>query len=259
MSEAEWEYAARAGTTTRYHYGDDTFQIPIRHRIGPGNPRSPVAVNAAGYPANRFGLYHAHGNVSEWVEDCWHNDYTDAPTDGRAWTTNCSNNPLNNNAYRSGGWTNSITDVRSARRFSGLRDTELSTRIGGRSNSLGFRIARTLPITIVSPPSPLPNQLYQLSNADTETVEIRIRVPDNQVNVSMRLQLDTGGDSIVSIPTSSISFPSTNNNYAPNGYNIRSADFTLTATGVGNTTLTIVITDDAGNSVETNILVEVSG
>ena len=74
----------------------------------------------------------------------------------------------------------------------------------------------------------------------------------------MRLQLDTGGDSIVSIPTSPIAFSPTNNNYAPNGYNIRSADFTLTATGVGNTTLTIVITDDAGNSVETNIRVEVS-
>ncbi len=260
LSEAEWEYAARAGTTTDYHYGNPA-SLPIRYNVSGRD--SVIAVNAQRnvYTPNNFGLYHVHGNVSEWVEDCWHANYIGAPTDGRAWRGNCSTNPVNHHVYRGGSWINSLADVRSARRVSALIDTQFSFRRGARPLDRGFRIARTLPITIVSP---LPGERYQISSADgsntadTETVRIDIRVPNRQVNVSMRLQLDADGDSIVSItPASSIAFPPTNRNYQPNGYNMRSAEFTLTATGTdGSTTLTMVITDNAGNSVATNILVE---
>ncbi len=260
LSEAEWEYAARAGTTTDYHYGNPAF-LPIRYNVSGRD--SVIAVNAQSnvYTPNNFGLYHVHGNVSEWVEDCWHANYIGAPTDGRAWRGNCSTNPVNHHVYRGGSWRNSRADVRSARRVSALIDTQFSIRQGARPLDRGFRIARTLPITIVSP---LPSERYQISSADgsgvadTETVRVDIRVPNRQVNVSMRLQLDADGDSIVSItPASSIAFPPTNSDYQPNGYNMRSAEFTLTAMGTdGSTTLTMVITDNAGNSVATNILVE---
>ena len=99
-SEAEWEYAARAGTTSRYHWGDS---------VGRGNANcdgcgsrwdlsrtAPVG----SFSANRFGLHDVHGNVYEWVEDCWYGSYGGAPRDGNAWTTgDCTLRVL-----RSGSW-----------------------------------------------------------------------------------------------------------------------------------------------------------
>ena len=250
LSEAEWEYAARAGTTTNYHYGDNIFRIPIRHNVRGQN--SIIAVNAQSlrYTPNNFGLYHVHGNASEWVEDCWHGDYAGAPLDGSAWTGNCGRLRINQNVYRGGSWFRPIADVRSARRFSERKDNR------GRNNRVGFRVARSLqPITIVNPLRP--GESYQLSSADgsgtadMETIEVTIRVPNKRANVSMSFQLDADGDPIVSVPVSPITFPVVNNNTQ------RRARFALTATGTdGNTTVTIVITDNAGNSVETNILVE---
>ena len=250
LSEAEWEYAARAGTTTNYHYGDNIFRIPIRHNVTGQN--SIIAVNAQNlrYTPNNFGLYHVHGNASEWVEDCWHGDYTGAPSDGSAWTGNCGRLRINQNVYRGGSWFRPIEDVRSARRFSERKDNR------GRNNRVGFRVARSLqPITIVNPLRP--GESYQLSSADgsgtadMETIEVTIRVPNKRANVSMSFQLDADGDPIVSVPVSPITFPVVNNNTQ------RRARFALTATGTdGNTTVTIVITDNAGNSVATNILVE---
>jgi len=80
-SEAEWEYAARAGTTTRYYCGDDAacldavawYTGSATHHVGEKT-------------ANAFGLYDMLGNVWEWVEDCWHSDYTDAPSTGEVWS-----------------------------------------------------------------------------------------------------------------------------------------------------------------------------
>jgi formylglycine-generating enzyme required for sulfatase activity len=87
LTEAEWEYAARAGTTTAYYWGDD---------IGKGNANcagcgsqwdakqtSPVG----SFAANQFGLYDMAGNVLQWVQDCYRGDYDGAPTDGSAWTS----------------------------------------------------------------------------------------------------------------------------------------------------------------------------
>jgi formylglycine-generating enzyme required for sulfatase activity len=103
-SEAEWEYAARAGTTTRFHFGDDISDY-CRYGNGadkaaaagvPGADGWTVLPCSDGHPytapigsfgPNAFGLYDTLGNVFEWVEDCWHDGYTGAPADGSAWTT----------------------------------------------------------------------------------------------------------------------------------------------------------------------------
>ena len=89
-SEAEWEYAARAGTTTEYSWGDNIACEQARYgrraRGECSNSRDgTVAVGS--FAANPFGLYDLHGNVWEWVEDYWHNNYEGAPSDGSAWTT----------------------------------------------------------------------------------------------------------------------------------------------------------------------------
>ncbi|MDP6342020.1 MAG: SUMF1/EgtB/PvdO family nonheme iron enzyme, partial [Alphaproteobacteria bacterium] len=116
LSEAEWEYVARAGTTTRYWWGDK----PPVCRAGAANGAKfddDQACDDTGtepvgtYRPNAFGLYDVHGNVWEWVEDCWHGNYRDAPTDGNAWTTGgeCGRRVL-----RGGSWFNGPRYLRSA-------------------------------------------------------------------------------------------------------------------------------------------------
>ena len=132
-SEAEWEYAARAGSTTRYSWGDDIG----RNRANcagcgsrwDGNETAP----AGSFAANAWGLHDMHGNVWEWVEDCWHDSYARAPRDGSAWTRggNCSRRVL-----RGGSWFGHPGTLRSANR--GRGDSDL------RDASVGFRLARTL-------------------------------------------------------------------------------------------------------------------
>jgi formylglycine-generating enzyme required for sulfatase activity len=89
LSEAEWEYAARAGSQERWLSGDEAFQL------GRGN-YAWFSLNSKGmtWPVgtmkpNAFGLYDMHGNVWQWVEDCWHFGYQNAPTNGIAWTADC--------------------------------------------------------------------------------------------------------------------------------------------------------------------------
>ena len=132
LTEAEWEYAARAGTTTAYYWGDD---------IGKGNANckgcgsqwdakqtSPVG----SFPANPFGLYDMAGNVFQWVQDCHHAGYDEAPIDGSAWTSgDCSNRVV-----RSSSWSSSPDTLRSAYRNWDSTD--------GRLDYLGFRVGRTL-------------------------------------------------------------------------------------------------------------------
>ncbi len=81
LSEAEWEYACRAGTETRYCFGDTITakQANFDGKVG-------KTTEVGSYPANPWGLYDMHGNVWEWVEDVWHDNYEGAPDDGRAWT-----------------------------------------------------------------------------------------------------------------------------------------------------------------------------
>jgi formylglycine-generating enzyme required for sulfatase activity len=134
-TEAEWEYAARAGTATPYSTGAclTTDQANYDGNYPPeGCPKGvyrgrTVAVGSLNSP-NPWGLHDVHGNVWEWVEDCWHADYQDAPDDGSAWTTgDCVRRVL-----RGGSWF-----IHSGRARSAYRD---SFDPGDRDDRFGFRL-----------------------------------------------------------------------------------------------------------------------
>ena len=130
LSEAEWEYAARAGTTTRYSFGDDEAELG-KYAWYSGNSENrahPVGEKAP----NAFGIFDMHGNVWEWVEDCYHDDYQGAPVDGAAWAlAGC-----NTRVVRGGSWNDDPRNLRSAERE---RDI-----VFDRGSGLGFRVARAL-------------------------------------------------------------------------------------------------------------------
>jgi hypothetical protein len=126
LSEAEWEYACRAGTTTRYWWGDEI--TPEQANYGENIGRTS---EVGTYPANSWGLYDMHGNVWEWVEDRWHDTYHGAPDDGSAWTTGSRSV-----VQRGGSWQHEPIHLRSASR------TSESPRIPEAAS--GFRVARTL-------------------------------------------------------------------------------------------------------------------
>jgi formylglycine-generating enzyme required for sulfatase activity len=89
LSEAEWEYAARAGTTTRYAHGPTITRQQAQFSEGASGSLGGT-VEVGSFTPNAFGLYDMHGNVWEWVEDCWHETYADAPAQGEAWIASCS-------------------------------------------------------------------------------------------------------------------------------------------------------------------------
>ncbi len=127
-SEAEWEYACRAGTKMPYYTGESI----AKHQANfDGKQTLPVG----SFPPNAFGLYDMHGNVWEWMQDCWHKDYQNAPDDGSAWLEKNSGN-CDRRVVRGGSWFDNPRYLRSALR---LRDD--SDVVG---NGLGFRIARAL-------------------------------------------------------------------------------------------------------------------
>ena len=129
LSEAEWEYVARAGTTTPYSTGE-TISTTDANFSGDNYIRTTVPVGS--YAANAFGLYDVHGNVWEWVEDCWNGSYTGAAKDGSAWLSgDCDRRVL-----RGGGWFSSPSGLRSAERFRKYTTV--------RDSTFGFRIARDL-------------------------------------------------------------------------------------------------------------------
>ena len=133
LSEAEWEYVARAGTTTAFHFGDTISRDQANYWHDDKSWPEDIGTVAVGsYPANAFGLHDVHGNVWEWVEDCWHNDYTGAPTDGSAWVSDCDDDLR---VLRGGSWSFFTKDIRSANRF---------WPVAWIRHNLGFRIARTL-------------------------------------------------------------------------------------------------------------------
>jgi formylglycine-generating enzyme required for sulfatase activity len=146
LSEAEWEYVARAKSKTAYHFGQEMIDICS---YGNGADQaslelmswsnneckdgyvftSPVGV----FAVNDFGVHDVHGNVREWVEDCWHDNYHEAPTDGKAWTRegNCSMRVL-----RGGSWFFNPDFLRSAERSKNYTSF--------REANYGFRVARSL-------------------------------------------------------------------------------------------------------------------
>lgn len=126
-SEAEWEYACRAGETAEYCGGDKVDSVAWSHKNSDLSTH-PVARKAA----NGFGLYDMSGNVWEWVEDKWHDNYNGAPLDGSAWLGEGSKHVL-----RGGSWIGENQIERAA----GRDWNELTARTG----TGGFRIARTLP------------------------------------------------------------------------------------------------------------------
>jgi formylglycine-generating enzyme required for sulfatase activity len=131
LSEAEWEYAARAKTTTNYAFGDDEALLDqyAWYAANAGNQPHPVGEKTF----NAFGLGDMHGNVDEWVEDSWHENYKGAPKDGSPWV---SGGAASWRVVRGGSWIN----------FS--RFLHVSNRIwlpaDGRYDYVGFRLARTL-------------------------------------------------------------------------------------------------------------------
>ncbi len=128
-SEAEWEYAARAGTDGVHYWHDDGALC--RHAAAGGCGLTGT-VPAGRYPPNGFGLHEMLGEVWQWTADCWHDDYQGAPADGSAWLSgNCSLRVV-----RGGAWSTSAWALRAAG-----RDAD---RISYRASDVGFRVARTV-------------------------------------------------------------------------------------------------------------------
>lgn len=132
-TEAEWEYAARAGTPTRFWWGDKigTGHANCKNCGGPWDRATPGVATA--FPPNPFGLYGMNGGVWEWVSDCWNNSHEGAPADGRS-----RDQPdCREHVIRGGSWRDDATYVHSASRFK--YDTNVRYLMNG------FRIAKTLP------------------------------------------------------------------------------------------------------------------
>jgi len=148
-TEAEWEYAARAKTTTAYQTGDciDTSQANYNGEFSYSYikkngatvdcPKTDLNQNktlpVGNFSANDFGLHDMHGNVWEWIDDCLHDSYAGAPNDGTAWVTNCSDS---RRILRGGAWDSQLMPLRSANRG---KDSAINRR-----NFIGFRLAKTI-------------------------------------------------------------------------------------------------------------------
>jgi formylglycine-generating enzyme required for sulfatase activity len=147
-SESEFEYVLRASTQTRYPWGDGNPTRLVGNLTGDGDRSEsrrnwvnsfpdytdgywgPAPIRS--FEANRFGIHDINGNVSEWVEDCWHDNYQRSPTDGSAWV----NPGCNRRVIRGASWASSPDQARSA-----FRLTAAPTTTNAR---LGFRVARDL-------------------------------------------------------------------------------------------------------------------
>ncbi|MEQ9326530.1 MAG: SUMF1/EgtB/PvdO family nonheme iron enzyme, partial [Rhodospirillales bacterium] len=132
LTEAEWEYVARATTISEYFWGDDIGRDNA-NCAGCGSSLDKRGTTPAGsFSGNRFGIHDMHGNVWEWVEDCWNDGYSGAPSDGSA----NLNGDCRLRVLRGGSWLDKPAYLRSALRFRRSPDI--------RVDNFGFRIARTL-------------------------------------------------------------------------------------------------------------------
>ena len=132
LSEAEWEYVARAGSATKYSWGN-SIGSNRANCYGCGSQWDYEQTAPAGsFQPNAFGLYDVHGNVYEWVEDCWNGSYEGAPADGSAWTSG----DCERRVVRGGAWDDFPDDLRIALRVGTPADRS--------DGYYGFRVARTL-------------------------------------------------------------------------------------------------------------------
>jgi formylglycine-generating enzyme required for sulfatase activity len=134
-TEAEWEYAAGGGTETEYWWGNEMKAGMANCEDGDsrwgGKQTSPVG----SFQPNPFGLYDTAGNVFEWVEDCWHEDYTGAPTDGSAWLDANGGN-CGQRVIRGGSWNDPREDLPASYRNWDDADNRVL--------NIGFRLAQDI-------------------------------------------------------------------------------------------------------------------
>jgi formylglycine-generating enzyme required for sulfatase activity len=131
-TEAEWEYAARANSSTHYWWGNDPGVVYANCKGCGGEWNRDAPLKVGSYRPNPFGIYDMNGSVWEWVSDCWHSNYKGAPNDGRSWETpGCQQRVL-----RGGSWRDDPSLVRSFTRF--YYDADI------RYIANGFRVALTL-------------------------------------------------------------------------------------------------------------------
>ncbi|MEH1982619.1 MAG: SUMF1/EgtB/PvdO family nonheme iron enzyme [Nostoc sp.] len=136
-SEAEWEYACRAGTTTPFHFGETittelaNYEGNSTYASAPKGKNRQETTEVGSFPPNAFGLYDMHGNVWEWCQDTWHDSYKGAPSDGSAWIDNDNKIRM----LRGGSWHDLPGKCRSASR-------NLNFRVGRDliHSNLGFRV-----------------------------------------------------------------------------------------------------------------------
>ncbi len=140
-SEAEREYAARAGTTSQYMWGDTASHEHANYGtdtccsgLAQGKDQWEYTAPVGQFPPNAFGLHDLHGNVWEWVQDGYHDSYIGAPTDGSAWQRRAEQQYR---VLRGGSWDYVPDGMRSA-----FRDWLTPTN---RAGNLGFRVARSVP------------------------------------------------------------------------------------------------------------------
>ena len=137
-SEAEWEYAARAGAGTPFHTGDTiapsqaNYDGTSAYGAGVRGAFRGRTLPVGAFAANAFGLRDVHGNVWEWVADCWNDSFQDAPSDGAAWREG----DCERRVQRGGSWSNAPKDVRSA-----VRNWRAA---GHKDANSGFRVVREI-------------------------------------------------------------------------------------------------------------------
>jgi formylglycine-generating enzyme required for sulfatase activity len=140
-SEAEWEYACRAGTTTPFHFGE-TITTDLANYDGnytyadtSKEIRRNQTTDVGTFPPNAFGLHDMHGNVWEWCEDSWHGKYEGAPNDGSAWISKTTISHM----LRGGSWDDSPRNCRSASRHIDLAGIHMY---------ISFRVVCSAPRTL---------------------------------------------------------------------------------------------------------------